>query len=72
MPQKHKSNLRKKPTSSKSARRQKEKKEGRQKENRNVYSNILRSFFKKVHEDQSIYNLVSIVIKKRSLSLTIE
>lgn len=41
-----------------------------QKENRNVYSNILRNFFRKVNDHAKIETLVQRIIAKHRLSLT--
>lgn len=46
--------------------------QGEQKENRNVYSNILRNFFRKINDVSKIEKLVSLIIDKRGLRLSAE
>lgn len=41
-----------------------------QKENRNVYSNILRNFFRKVNDPSKIEGLIEQIILRRGLQLT--
>lgn len=46
--------------------------QGEQKENRNVYSNILRNFFRKINDASKIEKLVRSIIDKRGMSLSTE
>lgn len=44
--------------------------QGEQKENRNVYSNILRNFFRKVNDKTKIDQLVGKIIAKNDLEVS--